>query len=256
MTRHASTIDLSAFLRGAEQRLLSLTWTGSALTSASGAGGLRALQRLDLSANQIERIEGLAACSQLQHLDLGHNRIASAAHVHAELGNLRSLVLCHNRLDAVPHLERLFALQALDLTANRLADDAALRLLAGLPCLEALWLRIGSDIAMSAITQHALEEHGADLAPWQLARIMRTIRMHHVRRVAPDRPVEAAETYNFLPHATVILVSGQANLLQKTRLERAAEGVVERADASILAVGGTITADPVSAPAAADARPS
>ena len=99
---------------------------------------------------------------------------------------------------------------------------------------EALWLRIGSEIAMAAITEHALDEHQAQLAPWQLARIMRTIRMHHVREVEaqPDEAAAAAregplanvsEMHTFMPHATVILVSGSAYLLKKTRLERAGE---------------------------------
>ena len=66
--------------------------------------------------------------------------------------------------------------------------------------------------------------HGAALAPWQLARIMRTVRMHHVRRAEPGGPLEGVEKYTFLPHATLVLVSGGAAVLGKTRLERAADG--------------------------------
>ena len=39
---------------------------------------------------------------------------------------LRTLVLCHNQLAAVADLDRLLALQALDLTANLLEEEEAL----------------------------------------------------------------------------------------------------------------------------------
>ena len=38
-------------------------------------------------------VQGLACCTQLEHLDLGHNRIASAANVHTELAQLRLRVV-------------------------------------------------------------------------------------------------------------------------------------------------------------------
>lgn len=120
--------------------LLALSWTHASLRSSEGLGHLCALRQLDLSYNEITRIDGLAACVQLQHLDLGHNRISTAEGFHAELGNLRTLVLCHNELTKVADLDRLFSLHALDLTANQLDDAEALGRLARLPCLESLWL--------------------------------------------------------------------------------------------------------------------
>ena len=66
--------------------------------------------------------------------------------MHTELGNLHSLVLCHNLLTEVAHLHRLFSLRTLDLSANLLSGEEALTLLATLPCLESLWL-MGNPVA-------------------------------------------------------------------------------------------------------------
>ena len=74
----------------------------------------------------------------------------------------------------------------------------------------ALWLAVGAQVARETIRSHALAA-GAYLAPWQLGRVMSTMRLHHIAH-------NHAQTHTFNEAAMVILIAGSARLLRKPLL--------------------------------------
>ena len=101
---------------------------------------LSALERLDLSHNIILRIENLSGCPHLDSINLGFNSIASVARLFEVLGNVRSLNLSNNRIQYTAGLEKLLALEHLDLSANLISSTDEVRRLGILPCLQTLSL--------------------------------------------------------------------------------------------------------------------
>lgn len=101
--------------------------------------GLHSLVVLDLSSNHISRIEAglLSDTNALQYLNIGHNHIHTIAPSHAFaseafVSNLHTLVLSHNKLEALPDpqtLAGLSVLHTLALNHNKLHSlhPAALR---------------------------------------------------------------------------------------------------------------------------------
>ena len=69
---------------------------------------------------------------------------------------------------------------------------------------EALWLAVGTEVTKQVIRQHAAANHDAPLAPWQLARIMGSMRLHHAgpaRRIGPQRSPPALAAEGSLPQS-------------------------------------------------------
>ena len=78
---------------------------------------------------------------------------------------------------------------------------------------DALWLAVGTEVTKQVIRKHALESD-AKLAPWQLARIMGNMRLHHTGQYH-------AQTFTFNPLSNVVLINGSAKMLLKPLLLRA-----------------------------------
>ncbi len=105
-------------------------------------GQMSKIVRLDLSDNLLTRVEGagVAECARLDWLDLSHNRICSTVRIYEVLGNIRHLLLRHNQLAYTTGLERLYALETLDLSHNVVSSFAEVQRLQSLPCLRLLVL--------------------------------------------------------------------------------------------------------------------
>jgi hypothetical protein len=77
---------------------------------------------------------------------------------------------------------------------------------------DALWQAVGTEVTSQVIRRHFLSR-GAPLVPWQLARIMGKMEMHHVG-------VYHAQTLTFNPSSMVVLIAGEAKLMLKPLLLR------------------------------------
>ena len=81
---------------------------------------LQVVQTINLSQNQISKIEFMTGCLCLDFLDLSFNMIESLEGV--ALGALKILHLRGNQIFSVNGLENLRALEELNLAENRIAD--------------------------------------------------------------------------------------------------------------------------------------
>ncbi|XP_032217773.2 uncharacterized protein LOC5517346 isoform X3 [Nematostella vectensis] len=99
------------------------------------------IESLNLSHNCIEEINHLESLSELEVLDLSHNKLrAIPTNLNAKLGNIRKLNLANNQLSCVDGLEKLYSLVELDLRSNLLTEVSSVVLIGDLPCLENLHL--------------------------------------------------------------------------------------------------------------------
>lgn len=102
---------------------------------------LSALTSLDLSSNLLISIPtGLSALHSLRSLNLSDNMIDSLLGVSKALGNVIVINLSKNRIDNLSGLDRLFALERIDLRENRLSESLEISRLATLPCLKEVWI--------------------------------------------------------------------------------------------------------------------
>jgi len=101
---------------------------------------LERVRKLDLSNNRIPKIEHLENCVLLDTLVLNNNGITSVQHINQSVGNIRILLLQNNMLDSTQGLEKLFGLERLDLSGNRIEPLVELQRLGDLPMLSELCL--------------------------------------------------------------------------------------------------------------------
>ncbi|KAK9905071.1 hypothetical protein WJX75_009256 [Coccomyxa subellipsoidea] len=101
---------------------------------------LPAVERLNLSGNNIATVQNLTACAALTQLDLSSNCIASLAQVSLCAGPLRRLVLQGNLIRSTKGLQLLRDLEELDLRCNLIASIHEVVRLSDLTTLRALWL--------------------------------------------------------------------------------------------------------------------
>ena len=110
---------------------------------------LQSLTSLDLSSNLLIAVPpGLASLHSLRSLNLSDNMIDSLQGVSKALGNVAVVNLSKNRIDNLSGLDRLFALERLDLRDNRLDESLEISRLATLPCFKELWIE-GNPFAKS-----------------------------------------------------------------------------------------------------------
>jgi serine/threonine protein kinase/GTPase SAR1 family protein len=90
--------------------------------SLRDVGALRALERLELAHNDIERLDAsIGCCVSLRHLDVSHNRIALLDGALFSLAALEHLDLSHNRVVRLSdRVDKLAALRVLDVGHNQL----------------------------------------------------------------------------------------------------------------------------------------
>ncbi|KAI1890379.1 hypothetical protein AGOR_G00153120 [Albula goreensis] len=95
---------------------------------------------LDLSYNELSRVENLQHLYNLIHLDLSYNKLTVLEGVHTKLGNIKTLNLAGNQLDSLSGLNKLYSLVNLDLSNNKLSQFEEIKNIGMLPCLEKLCL--------------------------------------------------------------------------------------------------------------------
>jgi Leucine-rich repeat (LRR) protein len=102
---------------------------------------LTSLTHLDLSSNLLVSVPpGLGALHNLVSLNLSDNMIDTVLGIYTNLGQVLSLNLSHNRLDSICGLERLLALERVDLRNNFIEESAEVGRLATLPNITAVWV--------------------------------------------------------------------------------------------------------------------
>ena len=102
---------------------------------------LTSVTHLDLSSNLFVAIpSGLGMLHNLLSLSLADNLIDSVVGVNLNLGQVLSLNLAHNRLESLCGLERLLAVEKVDLRNNLLEETAEVGRLATLPHISEIWV--------------------------------------------------------------------------------------------------------------------
>ncbi|KAL0074197.1 hypothetical protein J3Q64DRAFT_1779040 [Phycomyces blakesleeanus] len=122
--------------------LTSLSLANNTLARLQSLELLQSLTHLDVSHNLLDRIpEALSCLFNLQYLNLAHNKISSVAAIHTTVGNIQELNLRGNSIRIIDSLDRLWAIERLDLRENCIESLDEFKLLAPLPNLETLWVQ-------------------------------------------------------------------------------------------------------------------
>lgn len=102
---------------------------------------LVSLTHLDLSSNLFVSVpHGLSVLHNLVSLNLADNMIDSVLGVYTQLGQVLHLNLSRNRLESICGLERLLALEKVDLRYNHIDESAEVGRLATLPNIAEVWI--------------------------------------------------------------------------------------------------------------------
>lgn len=128
-------------LKWAFLKHLSLADNALAFFPAELIPHLTSLVHLDLSSNLLVSVpSGLGSLYNLVSLNLSDNMIDSVLGIYLNLGQVLHLNLSHNRLESICGLERLHALERVDLRYNSLDDCAEIGRLAPLPNITEVWV--------------------------------------------------------------------------------------------------------------------
>ncbi|KAJ8587237.1 hypothetical protein M405DRAFT_934855 [Rhizopogon salebrosus TDB-379] len=102
---------------------------------------LTSLTHLDLSSNLFVSVpHGIATLHNLVSLNLSDNMIDSVLGIYTHLGQILYINLSRNRLESICGLERLMALQYVDLRSNHIERSAEIGRLATLPNIMEIWI--------------------------------------------------------------------------------------------------------------------
>jgi len=102
---------------------------------------LSSITHLDLSSNLFVSVPpGLNAFAKLQSLNLSDNLIDSLLGIYLHIGPITYLNLSHNRLESLCGLERLHALERVDVRFNLLDESAEVGRLSELPRIGNVWV--------------------------------------------------------------------------------------------------------------------
>jgi Leucine-rich repeat (LRR) protein len=135
-----SSITLSPF-KWAFLKHLSLSDNALTFFPSESLSYLTSLTHLDLSSNLFVSVpSGLGVLYNLVSLDLSDNMIDTVLGIYTNLGQVFSLNLSNNRLDSICGLERLLALERVDLRNNFIEESAEVGRLATLPNIAAVWV--------------------------------------------------------------------------------------------------------------------
>ena len=136
----APTSQLSP-LKWAFLKHLSLPDNGLTFFPSELIPQLKSIAHLDLSSNLLVSVPaGLGELYNLVSLNLTDNLIDSVLGIYQNLGQILSLNLSGNRLESLCGLERLLALERVDLRYNLLEESAEIGRLASLPNISQLWV--------------------------------------------------------------------------------------------------------------------
>ena len=102
---------------------------------------LTSITHLDLSSNLLVSVPpGLSALYSLVSLNLSDNMIDSVLGIYQRLGSITTINLSKNRLESICGLERLVALERVDIRYNILDESAEVGRLAVLPNIKEVWV--------------------------------------------------------------------------------------------------------------------
>lgn len=102
---------------------------------------LSSLTHLDLSSNLLVSVpSGLSSLYNLVSLNLSDNMIDSVLGIYQNLGQVLHLNLSNNRLESICGLERLMALERIDLRQNFIEESSEIGRLATLPNISEVWV--------------------------------------------------------------------------------------------------------------------
>ncbi|KAH9166453.1 hypothetical protein EDB89DRAFT_2130114 [Lactarius sanguifluus] len=102
---------------------------------------LSSLTHLDLSSNLLVSVPpGLSSLYNLVSLNLSNNMIDSALGIYKKLGQVLALNLSRNRLDSLCGLERLVALERVDVRHNQVEESGEVGRLSLLPNITEVWV--------------------------------------------------------------------------------------------------------------------
>ncbi|KZP11634.1 hypothetical protein FIBSPDRAFT_898884 [Athelia psychrophila] len=122
-------------------RYLSLSDNSLTFLPTDPLAYLSSVSSLDLSSNLLVSVPpGLSALHSLSSLNLSDNMIDSVLGIYTHLGQILSLNLARNRLESICGLERLLALERVDLRHNIIDDPAEVSRLAVLPNISDVWI--------------------------------------------------------------------------------------------------------------------
>ncbi|KIK67050.1 hypothetical protein GYMLUDRAFT_81662 [Collybiopsis luxurians FD-317 M1] len=125
----------------ASLRFLSLTGNDLTFFPIEPVSYLTSITHLDLSSNLLNSVpEGLSALFNLVSLNLCDNMIESVLGIYTTLGSVTFINLSRNRLESICGLERLHALERVDLRGNSIEDSAEIGRLAPLPNISDVWV--------------------------------------------------------------------------------------------------------------------
>ncbi|KAI0335010.1 hypothetical protein GY45DRAFT_972850 [Cubamyces sp. BRFM 1775] len=128
-------------LKWAFLRHLSLADNALTFLPTSFLSHLTSLTHLDLSSNLLVSVpSGLSALYNLVYLNLSDNMIDSVLGIYTMLGGILTLNLAKNRLESICGLERLLALERVDLRHNFIEESAEIGRLATLPNIAEVWV--------------------------------------------------------------------------------------------------------------------
>ncbi|KAG6816978.1 hypothetical protein H0H87_001293 [Tephrocybe sp. NHM501043] len=120
---------------------LSLSDNGLTSFPSEAAPYLTSLSHLDLSSNLLVSVPpGLGTLYNLISLNLADNMIDSVLGIYLNLGQVLTLNIAHNRLESICGLERLAALERVDLRGNLVEESAEVGRLAVLPNISEVWI--------------------------------------------------------------------------------------------------------------------
>ncbi|KAF7298249.1 Leucine rich repeat domain protein [Mycena chlorophos] len=121
--------------------LRNLSLADNSLTFFPAVPYLTSLTHLDLSSNLLVSVPpNLAALYSLVFLNLSDNMIDSVLGIYQQLGQVLYINLSHNRLESLCGLERLPALEKIDLRSNLVDESAEVGRLATLPNISQIWV--------------------------------------------------------------------------------------------------------------------
>jgi Leucine-rich repeat (LRR) protein len=128
-------------LKWAFLRHLSLSDNALTFLPATPLQHLTSVTHLDLSSNLLVSVPAcLSTLYNLISLNLSDNMIDSVLGIYTQLGQILTLNLSRNRLESICGLERLLALERVDLRSNHIDESAEIGRLATLPHIAEVWV--------------------------------------------------------------------------------------------------------------------
>ncbi|KAJ3749065.1 hypothetical protein DFH05DRAFT_1388764 [Lentinula detonsa] len=145
-TNHSPTNTMPPFelssRKWASLRYLSLSGNDLTFFPPDLTPHLTSITHLDLSSNLLNSVpEGLSALYNLVSLNLSDNMVESVLGIYLQLGSVTFINLSRNRLESICGLERLHALERVDLRHNAIEESAEISRLAPLPNISHVWVQ-------------------------------------------------------------------------------------------------------------------